>query len=298
MGTQGSQTATDPDIEALAASLTSGPDVHLRALFNAAGARPPVVLWSPRPEEMHHPALRHLADLCGGHADAQGKVPASAITPERLEAVADWLMLIDVEGDGGPYRYRHYGRRISDHFGRDMTGLTTSDFGGHISLFFSALYTAAARSGAWVLSEHEPPRDVFVRAWQRLIVPLVDDAGRVIRFAAVNIPENELRAGLELMVDPVFVLDAAQGIQYSNQAARRFFGVTSPRPAPATLKDVTGIAVPPGLDPAQLMTTGESVDSIELALNGVIVERLVMTVSATQNRGQGYFVVVMRLIGT
>lgn len=273
-------------------------EAALRQLFNGAGARAPHILWSPAEAEINDPVVRDFGRRMRALADAGGRVPASAVTPDSLGALAGWAMILDAETPEGPFRYRHYGARIARHYGRDMTGLTTADFAGHIATFFTALYRAAAARDEWVLSEHEPPRDVFVRTWHRLIVPLHDTAGGVTGFAVANVPENALRAGLDLMVDPVFVLDDVQVVHYANRAAQTVFFPDRQIAAGDTLHGITGIALEIGMTPTELLAHGDQIDSIELFPRGAIVERLVTTVSATQHRGRAFYIVVMRLIGT
>lgn len=273
-------------------------EAALRELFNGAGARAPHILWSPADTEINDPVVRDFARRMRALADAAGRVPAAAVTPDSLGALAGWTMILDAEGPEGPFRYRHYGERVAQHYGRDMTGRTTADFAGHIATFFKDLYRAAAARDEWVLSEHEPPRDIFVRAWHRLIVPLHDKVGGVTGFVVANVPENALRAGLELMVDPVFVLDDAQVIHYANRAAQMVFFKDQQIASGDTLHGITGISLEIGMTPTELLAQGDPIDSIELFPRGAIVERLVTTVSATQHRGRAFYIVVMRLIGT
>ena len=227
-----------------------------------------------------------------------GRVPEAAFDIEALDALKDWLMLIERADDGG-YRYVHYGSAIAEQSQRDMTGQTTRSFGGHITVFFEGLYKAACARREWALSEHEPPQELFVRSWRRLIVPLFGpDGDTVTRFAVLNVPENELRAGLELMPDPVFVAAPNEDVLYANQAAQRMFELTPPQIRGATLRQLTGISLEDQPSAVDLLVNQTVNDSVQLTLNGGIAERLVMTVSATEHRGKALYVVVMRLIPT
>ncbi len=283
--------------ETIAESLMPGRRDALRRLFNDHGARAPMVIWSPTLAELQSPLLRRFALHCEALMDDAGRVPDAAFSADDLEGLSDWLMVLSL--DEGTFRYDFYGRAIADHYGRDMTGETTRAFGGHISTFFEGLYAAALRRREWAMSEHEPPHGVFVRAWRRLIVPLfAQDGETVARFAVLNIPENELRAGLELMPDPVFVADADQRVQYANAAAARMFELDRPRAPGATLMSLTGISLDDQQSPDALLTGQEVTDSVQLTLKGGIAERLIMTVSAAEHRGRAFYVVVMRLIQT
>lgn len=283
-------------VDLIADSLRNGRKGALRRLFSRAGAPAPVILWSPGRAELQNPLIQRFADLCETLMDDNGRVPASAVDLAGFGPLADWMMRVEPAGEH--VRYIHYGKSIADHLGQDMTGRTSAEFESYITEFFDALYRAAAERAEWVYSEHEPPAHVFVRVWRRLIVPLFDDAGReVTGFLAINLPENELRVGLELMVDPVFVLDGEGRAHYANRAAQAMFGFGPDRVNGATLEALTGIALDAGLSPADMYARQAVQDSVQLALRGSIAERLLMTVSAAQHRNHAFYIVVMRLIG-
>lgn len=284
-------------VELITESLMPGHRDALRRIFNSHGARSPMIIWSPQNEEMQSAQMRRFAAICEEFADAEGRIKASAFDPQAFNSLANWIMVVAIEGD--EYRYLHYGRGIADFYGRDMTGETTEGFTSHIAGFFKALYRAAAERHEWVLSEHEPPARVFVRSWRRLIVPLSSDDGEeVTQFAVINLPENELRAGLELMVDPVFVLDAEQTVQYANRSARRMFGIDASNMVDSALKDLTTIDLDLPRSPGEMLAHEFTEDSVQLYLRDDVAERLVTTVSAAEHRGTAFYIVVMRLIGT
>jgi len=266
------------------------------ALFREAGARPPAVQWSPKIEDISHPVVRSFFTKFRLRSLDGVGVSSASIGPETFGGLKGWCMLLDVESEDGPFRYSHYGHRIAEYYGADMTGKTTEAFENHISVFFTALYREVIRRREWVLSEHEPPSHIFVRSWQRLIVPLLDDKGQVDRLAVANVAENELRAGLDLLLDPVFVLDEAARVLYANPAAQRYFRLASPDAGRITLPELTGIELSDAPPAEHLLSTGDTFDRLVLARQGSIMERLSMSVSATQHHGRPYFVVMMRLM--
>ncbi len=280
----------------VAESLMPGRKDAVRRLFNAQGAPAPTILWSPEPRELPNAQMRRFAQIMETWRDEDGRVLKASFELDAFDALRDWIML--VQPDGEDFEYTYYGAGIINHYGRDLTGQHASDIGGYISQFFSGLYRAAIARGEWVMSEHEPPESVFVRSWRRVIVPMYDADQAVSLFAVLNIPENELRAGLELMPDPVFVIAPSLNVQYANRSAIRMFDLSPTRQAGETLLDLTGIRlenVPPA---EEMLASGQVVDSIQLTLKGGIAERLVMTVSAAEHRSRPYYVVVMRLIPT
>ncbi|NRA98663.1 MAG: hypothetical protein HRU32_02410 [Rhodobacteraceae bacterium] len=244
-----------------------------------------------------NPVLQRFYALCQSLMSRSGRIEAQHVISQDFGAVADWLLLLGPGSAPGTFVYSHYGQSIADHYGRDMTGQTTADFGGHIGVFFGALYQAAAERGEWVLSEHEPPKSVFVRRWHRLIVPLYT-GDKVTHFAVANVPENELKTGLDLMVDPVFLCSADQQIHYANKAALEFFSEVPRAVNAGHLARITGISLAHLPGPDEMVARQVSQDSIELVSRGAIVERLEMTVSAATHRGESFYIVVMRLTGT
>ncbi len=268
----------------------------VRQLFNDAGARAPDVIWSPGTNELRNPLLRSFEEKCRSLA-TDGRLRKADFDLGDFGGLAGWLMLLEPVENGEDFQYLSYGASIAESFGTDMTGKRTSAFGGHISTFFLGLYRAVLRRREWVYSEHEPPKEVFVRLWQRLIVPVFDDDGLVSHILVLNVPDNELRAGLELMVDPVFVLRADETVVYYNRAAQTLFHIRADNPR-RSLEDLTGIPLETVHSPEAMLSQQKIEDSVRLTLRETIVERLVMTVSATQHRDEAFYVVVMRLIGT
>lgn len=292
------EAAVDPELLGQAGRADS--DLAIRRLFNAAGVRPPLILWSPTDAELSEPLIAAFARHIRKLAPDDGRLRAADCTPDSLGTFGRWCMFLERDAAEGPFRYRHFGANILPYATRgNMTGSTPEDYGDHIGTYFAALYRAAAARREWVLSEHEPPREVFLRSWQRLIVPLFDATGtEVTGFVVMAVPENSFRAGLDLLEDPVFVLDDQQRVHYCNAAARRLFAdCRESTPPDLTLRDATGIALDLGMPPTEVLARGEPVELVEFLPRGGLLERIAVTVSATQHRGHAFYVVVMRLTG-
>jgi hypothetical protein len=151
-------------------------------------------------------------------------IPDSSLNISKLSQFSDWLMLIDVIDGGADYKYTYYGSGIAEHYGADMGGRLTSEFTGFISTFFVSLYRAAMIRKERVYSIHEPPGSVFVRVWQRLIVPITDACGDVVRFVVLNIPESEMRSGLAANPWPSIAITESGLLLYANPAALELLG--------------------------------------------------------------------------
>ena len=279
-------------------SLLPGRENGLRQLFNQAGLRAPEITWTPSRSELHSPLHRQFEAKCRQLAGPDGRILKKDVAAADFGGLSDWQMLIEVRNDGEDFLYTHYGKAISESSGIDMSDRLVSDFGGHVSTFFMGLYRAILKTGQWVYSQHESPREMFVRSWQRLIVPLYDEAGSISHLLALNVPDNELSVGLELMIDPVFVVDQDRKVLFSNRAGRKMFNIPLTLPREHTLDMLTGIDLDCSESPEDLLSQNRVIDSVELTRNGSIMERLVMTVSAAEHRGQAFYVVVMRMVGT
>ncbi len=289
--------ATEEDrstVDLLVESLMPGRQDAVRRIFAAQGARAPTILWSPEPHELRSPLLTRFAEICQSVARSNGHVHAEDLDLEAFQAVCEWLMLLEEEPDGTAFRYVIYGRGIADVYGKDMTGRTTADFPGHIARFFTALYLASLRRGEWVLSEHEPPRQVFVRAWRRLIVPLVTRTDTPKRLIALNTAENELRAGLELLVDPVFVMDENRVVHYANRSARLLFGISKRPDAKATLSEMTGFDLDLAMSPTEMLGQRRVLRDVEMTVLQNVIHRFAVTVSPAMHRQSVFYVVVCR----
>lgn len=101
------------------------------------------------------------------------------------------VMLLEIERPTPfefDYVYRIYGAEIAERYGKDMTGKRTSEFPSPVAKLFLDLYEMAIDCGTPLYSEHAPPLNVDVVLWERLILPLGEDA--VDWILAVNLPKG------------------------------------------------------------------------------------------------------------
>ncbi len=162
--------------------------ITIENIFRAAGFSPPMIKWDPKPEEIEIEELRFLLNYWLGlkHGDA---IPhLSKVDALDLAPCLGYLMVLDIGED--EFTYRVYGSKIARTSGFDLTGKTVSSITSHsfIPTFFNACYRAARNRQIPVLTRHQTPVEVSVYSWTRLILPLVDDSGRIARFLAGNVP--------------------------------------------------------------------------------------------------------------
>jgi PAS domain-containing protein len=292
--------------ESLAAEICAdGASPDLLRLFRANGAAAPRLLWSPAEADLENRLLRQFFARCRLAAEREA-LCVTDLGPDSFAGLEDWLLRLSIEyardtGASGPagatrFRYGAYGRVLQTHRGRDMTGALVGAHGGHIGLFFDAVYRAVMRRGEWLFSVHEPPKTIFAQAWHRLIVPVFDTrGGSVVEIVALVVPENEYQAGLEIIPDPVLIADADLIVRFANRAAREVFGQTVYHTArEMTLADFAGIDLGRPPPPEEMMRHGAVRDEIALVIRDRLVTRFSMTLSAVSQGGRAFYVVMLR----
>lgn len=257
-------------------------------LFARNETSSPVVVWNPSRFDISHPVVTKFFEFMqtGG---AAVDLLAEAEPPHFFEP---WMMVLEPVRNRMDFYYVKYGSEIAGIFGRDLTGYHTSDIGGHISEFFIALYSAVVIRKQSVLSVHVPPASVFASVWRRLIFPLLDDNGNVSKIAAVNVPENDLQAGLEALPDPALVIKESGLLMYANKSARRIFG--EPALPRQLLVDYCDMEIELPFDAASYATGVSSEVSQKIGLRNQILVHFEVRTSATFFRGSPYFIVQLK----
>lgn len=167
----------------------------INSLFQAQGLREPCFLWDPRPEQVEPDPLARLLsywnDLRGDRVFPEPR----EIDPFDFTFALGYIMLLDVTDDGADFRYRLYGTKIAQAYQKDMQDLRTSVFEGVIREFFIAVYRAVLIRRVPIFTQHEPPPNVFVTRWRRLILPYGRGEDRIERFMVGNMPRNPAESG-------------------------------------------------------------------------------------------------------
>ena len=209
---------TDEAADLLAGSLVFGRTDHVAELFSQNRRRPPLVLWSPAQSELFEREIRGFDRVCSEMSDGSECIPDERFEIERLRPFRRSLSLLDCIDQGRDFRYTYYGQAIAEMLERTMQGRLVSEIEGYVGLFFASVFRAAMIRKDRVLSQHEPPHQRFVHNWTRMIVPITDSAGNVIRFVGLSRAENDLRSGLDALSVPCFVADDQGNMLYANQA--------------------------------------------------------------------------------
>lgn len=282
------------DIEQLTGDLLPRPGCGLATLFKQEGSAPPKLIWSPKPDDYTNPMVARFAQACDALAQPDGRVLARDFDINAFRPLQDWLLHLDIEADGTVYRYLHYGDGIASVHGISMLGKTTEGFDGHIGAFFTAVYRAVQIQKDRILTIHVPAQKIFARHWERLIVPLFDEAGNVVQFLVQNIPDNELRPGLDIIPDPVLIVDEDMIVRYANRVARETFGQQTQLEARLNLFAYSGIDTEMPAPPRDLLKSKAVHDVVSLVLRDTLIQRFMLTISAMQQWGTAYYVITMR----
>ncbi len=264
-------------------------------LFKNQLARAPWIVWSPERRDITHPMVRRFYDRCETLPAAKGGVAETDVDLDHFGSLADWMTVVRVDPESDRLTYAVYGQSLRRIAGRDMTGLSPADLRHYNGEFVTAVYLAARNRNLIVLTEHEPAPDVFVHRWQRLIVPM-HSGGAVTGFLTMGAPENEMRAGLEIISDPVFVMDADQRIFFVNRAGAELFDVSQTDAHGRTFFDVSGISIEIEKSPMELSGADVVQDQLRLPAESGLSDSFLVTIGATLHRGTPFYVLQVRMV--
>jgi hypothetical protein len=138
------------------------------------------VLRDPKPQAIHHPALRSLFDYWSGRRNGACLPARRDIDPLDIPELLPHLMLIDVE-PSAELRFRLVGTALVRHLGRDTTGLAVSEG------YFGTEWEKIQEDYRYVIAKRRPclrhnqgvGRDRRTFDYQRLLLPLAADGAEV-----------------------------------------------------------------------------------------------------------------------
>jgi PAS domain S-box-containing protein len=109
-------------------------------------------------------------------ARSDGLPGEAAIPAALLKRLSPHLMRMRPTAEDD-FEYISYGETIARMSGFDMTGKRTSDFRGEVGAFFQNAYLEAMATQQSILTIHRASYAVEVHSWERLICPMMDQAG-------------------------------------------------------------------------------------------------------------------------
>lgn len=265
-----------------------------QAQFEATGAPAPFVQWAPDPRMAEHAIVHRFSHLCDTLSENEAALPADTLDLSRFGNMKDWLLLLAPTSDGCAFSYEHYGRGIARVYGQDMTGRTTADFPGHISEFFTLVYRAVLARKQRVMTVHQPPNLVFVSHWRRLIVPIADASGKVVKILTLTLPENELRAGLEILPVPVLIVSADRIVCYANKQARQAFDDGAFGPWNRTVFDYAALDLTIRETPSEILERGIVQTSLCRHIKHTQMGAYEATISAALHHDVSFYVILLQ----
>lgn len=183
--------AQAPLIARLTEELLAGRSAEICRIFADWGAPPPEVELEPEeaslPDERLRFLLRYWREL--PRRPGADLPEAAAVDALAMKPALGYVMLLDVLDGGRDFRYRVYPTEVARAAGADHSGKRTSEIPFTASaLFYLASYRATIARRRPLYSRHASPPHVNVHHWDRLVLPLADAEGRVIRFLVGNVP--------------------------------------------------------------------------------------------------------------
>jgi len=182
-------------IDAAARAILAGELGLFDAEFAAGGVPGPTIRPDPPADAIPHPTLRFLFGYWQG-LPRQGDLPAqSGVDPVGMRPALGYILLLDVLPSGDDFVYRLYGSGVAGVGGQDWTGWSVAAMAektrSRYGPFYRAIYRASLLSRQPIYSEHCSPNFLSARAWQRIVLPLVDATGAVSRFLVGNVPVGQ-----------------------------------------------------------------------------------------------------------
>lgn len=177
-------------VDKWARQICAGDYADIDAVFFAHTGHKPTIQWSPPAERLIAPQLRSLLEYWTGLA-VGGQLPnRHSIDPAAMRPALGYVMLIDVVDRGRDFRYRLYGSMIARVSALDMTGRLASEHPAstYVNEFALAANRAVVERRLPLYTERSPALAEHTARWQRIGLPLTNDAGEVTRLLAGTVP--------------------------------------------------------------------------------------------------------------
>lgn len=201
--------------------------------FHAAGGPPPTILFDPLDTALGLDSMRLFARIC----DQQAKRSGGAISRADLRlddfgSMVDFMAVVERAPDNtaSPFQtdwvFTFSGWETDFAHTDALTGQRASTaLSAPVAAMVRDVWTHAAQdNGSRVLTCHTSPKDILQNDWSVLSVPLLSASGSgVDGFLLYARATNKLGIGLDVIPDPVLVVDGALRVRMVNEAARHVF---------------------------------------------------------------------------
>ncbi len=137
---------------------------------------------------------------------SNGRMPTYAeFNLATLDNYRDNLLILMPHGSGD-FVYLHYGRRVAEQSGLNLSGTRLSELGGEVASYFINVYDRARHEGRPIYSRHRSAASTRIVIWERLILPVKTTTGGdmlVVYNSAVQIKDELLGAILDSSPDGI-----------------------------------------------------------------------------------------------
>jgi diguanylate cyclase (GGDEF)-like protein/PAS domain S-box-containing protein len=125
-------------------------------------------------DHLRFPELARISATIDAYAN--GTAPTLDAFLDALGDQADYVT-IAFERDDGSYQYRHFGARLANDAGFDMSGKSTADFDTITRNHIERSFQATKESGVALCTVMEAAPGSLVNSWQRVVYPVALDSG-------------------------------------------------------------------------------------------------------------------------
>lgn len=218
--------------------------------FDQSDRPPPTIIFDPVHSALPYDSFRLFYKICDRQAvRAGGAISRNALRLDEFGGMVDFMAVVEqgdpTAGDSKGWRFTFSGWETDF---AQMEPLAQRSVNEALSPPVAKMMTevwnhAATGTGARILTGHNSPREMLQADWTVLSTPLINQDGPVPHvdgFLLYARAMNKLTPGLDLVPDPVIIVDTFQSIRMVNEAARTMFGDENLRKGVATtLADYT-----------------------------------------------------------
>ena len=174
--------------------MLSGDFGEIADVFVKHGAGAPLVVWNPGLDQPRSEPPRHVLAHWSTLAAGGSRLPHHRqIDPFDLRPALGYVLLLDVIENGRDFRYRLFGSTLVNVSGFDMTGklLSENPMSSYVTEFSLAVGRAAVRRRESIYTLRRPVGTKETSAWERLVLPLVDESDNVARLMVISTPLDD-----------------------------------------------------------------------------------------------------------
>lgn len=176
-------------VERWASDLVASRLDDIEARFQGSGVSAPTHAWSPPADSLPAEPMRVLL----GHwrAIGGGRIPQFRdLDPTTIVPALGYINILQIEPGTSDLRYRLFGSVVSQVSGFDMTGKLLSEHPAspYVVEFSLASANACIRRAEPLFTQREPAGAEQTYRWPRLILPLADCRGDIVRLVSAIVP--------------------------------------------------------------------------------------------------------------